>query len=132
MYCMRGGGGQINIVVFEGSNLYTFSFRPDVMNLFEIVENHLGEIDHWPSFILLFLFNRHLSPVQTGRLENVIAFVYGNDVPKDLAYQFYNVCNGKGSRFVLEQFHEWYHVWHTHRCKPHMAEYWNMRLGWNL
>ena len=33
--------------------------------------------------------------------------------------------NGKASRFVLEKFH----IWHTHRFKPHMAEYWNMRLG---
>jgi len=68
------------------SNLFTFSFRPDVMNLLQIVENHLGEIDHWPSFVLLFLFNDHPSPVQTGRREKVIAFVYGNDVPKDLVY----------------------------------------------
>ena len=30
---------------------------------------------------------------------------------------------------MLEQFHEWYHVVYTHSCKPHMAEYWNMRLG---
>ena len=36
-------------------------------------------------------------------------------------------CNGKASRFVLEQFHEWYRVWPTHRCKSHMAEYWDMR-----
>ena len=20
-------------------------------------------------------------------------------------------------------------IWHTHRCKPHLTEYWNMRLG---
>jgi len=60
-------------VVIEVSNLFTFSFRPDVMNLLQIVENHLGEIDHWPSFVLLFLFNDHPSNVQTGRREKVIA-----------------------------------------------------------
>jgi len=99
------------------------------MNLLEIIESHLGEIDLWPSFILAYLFNYHPSPVRTDRLKKVIAFFYGNDVPQALAYQFYNVCNEKASRFVLEQFHEWYYVWRTHRCKPHVAVYWNMRLG---
>ena len=111
-----------------GHRRVSFSYRPDVMNLLEIVENHLGEFYHWPSFVLLFLFEDHPSPVRTGRLRKVILFLYGNDVPKDLAYQFYIVCSGKASKFVLEQFNECYHVWHTHRCEPHMAEYWNMRL----
>ena len=99
------------------------------MNLLEIIESHLGEINLWPSIILTYLFNDHPSPVRTVRLKVVITFFYGNDVPQVLALQFYNVCNGKASRFVLDQFHEWYHVWLTHRCKPHMAVYWNMRVG---
>jgi len=98
------------------------------MNLLEIIEGHLGEVNLWPSLILTYLFNDHPSPVRTDRLKTVIAFFYGNDIPMDLAYQFYNVCNGRASWFVGEQFREWYHVWRTRRCKPHMAMYWNMRL----
>lgn len=98
------------------------------MNLLAVLEEHLCEIDLWPSFILRYLFIDHPSVVRTNRL-NVIAFFYGNDVPCVLACRFYNVCNGKASRFVAEQFHEWYCVWHTHTSKRHMAEYWNMRLG---
>ena len=99
------------------------------MNLLGIVEGHLGDTDLWPSLFLTYMFNDHPSPVRADRLKKVIAFFYGNDFPMDLAYQLYNACNGKASRFVLEQFREWYHVWRTHRCKPHMGEYWNMRLG---
>jgi len=99
------------------------------MKRLETVKSHLGEIDLWPSLILQYLFNDYPSPVRIDRLKKIIAFFYGNDVIKDLAYQFYNANNGKASRFVLEQFHEWYHVWRTHRCKPHKAEYWDMRLG---
>ena len=71
----------------------------------------------------------HTSPVRADRLKNVIAFFYGNDVPQALACRFYDACNGKASRFVAEQFQEWYYVWHTQRCKPHIAKYWDMRLG---
>jgi len=99
------------------------------MNLLGIVEGHLGNIDLWPSLILTYIFHDHPSPVRADRLKRVIAFFYGSDVPMDLVYQLYNACNGTASRFVLEQFREWYHVWRTHTCKPHMTKYWNMRLG---
>jgi len=99
------------------------------MNLLEIMENHLGDIDLWPSLILTYLFNDRPSPSRNGRLKSVIAFFYGTDVPVALAYQFYTVCNEKASRFVRDQFREWYDVWSTRRCRPHMAVYWNMRLG---
>jgi hypothetical protein len=99
------------------------------MNLLEVLEHHLGNIELWPSSILTYLFNDHPSPVRPDRLKKVIAFFYGNDVPQPLAYQFYNACNGKASRFVLERFREWYHIWHKRRCRPHMSVYWNMRLG---
>jgi len=98
------------------------------MNLLEVVVDHLGDVDLWPSLILTYLFNDHPSPVLTDRLRTVIAFFYGNDIPVDLAYRFYSVCNGRASRFVGERFRELYHVWRTRRCEPHMATYWNMRL----
>ena len=85
---------------------YTAHF---IMNLLDIIDEHLGEIDLWPSFILRYLFIDHHSPVRTDRPNEVIAF-YGNDVPQVLACRFYNTCIGRASRFVAEQFHEWYYV----------------------
>ena len=99
------------------------------MNLLEIIEEHLGEIDLWSLFILRYLFIDHPSPVRTDRLKKVIAFFYVNDVPQALACRFYNACDGKASQFVAEQFREWYYLWHKSKCKPHISEYWNMRLG---
>jgi len=97
------------------------------MNLVDILEQHLGIIEVWPSSILTYLFHDHPSPVRCEKLKKVIAFCYWNDVPHQLAYQFYNACNGTSPRFVLEQFHSWYRAWHISRCRPHMAMYWNMR-----
>jgi len=99
------------------------------MNLVETIEEHLGEIDLWPSSILTYVFIDYPSPVQAVRLKKVIAFFYGNDVPQTLACRLYDACNGKVSRFVAEQFQELYYVWRTQRCKPHMAKYWNMHLA---
>jgi hypothetical protein len=121
----------INLMVRINS-FFTFPFRIPllvrVMNLLEILEHHLGNIELWPSPFLTYLFHDHPSPVQPGKLKKVIAFFYGNEVPQQMAYQFYNACNGRASRFVLEQFHAWYHTWHKLRCRPHLAVYWNMRL----
>ena len=91
------------------------------------MEQHLGEIDLSPSSILTYLFIAHPSPIGAYTLK-IIAF-YANHVPQTLACRFYDACNGKASRFVAEQFKEWYYVWRTQRCKPYMATYWNMSLG---
>ena len=106
-----------------------FTFSYSIMNLLEIIEEHLGADDLWPSSILTYLFIDRPSPVRSDRLKKVIAFFYGNDVPQALACRLYDACNATASRFVAEQFQEWYYVWRTERCKPHMAEYWNMPLG---
>jgi len=53
---------------------------------------------------------------------------YGNEVPLEWVYTFYNACNGTASRFVVEQFREWYCIWQSSRYKPHMAQYYIMLL----
>jgi hypothetical protein len=74
-------------------------------------------------------FSDHPSPVRSDRLKKVIAFLYANAVPCNLARQFYIACNAQASRFVTEQFNDWYYVWQRYRCKENMAEYFNMGLG---
>jgi hypothetical protein len=98
-----------------------------IMLLAEAIENHLGHIDSWPSYILRYLFSDHPSPVRSTRLKKVIAFFCGKDVPCTLARRFY-ICNGKASKYVTDQFNEWYYVWQKSRYKPHTTEYYNMRL----
>jgi hypothetical protein len=102
--------------------------------LVEAVKGHLGRFSFWPSYILRDIFTDRPSPRATVRLKKVIAFFFGNDVPCELACDFYRACNGTASRsvavsrFVGEQFHEWYCSWRRSRNKVHMAEYYNMRL----
>jgi len=55
-----------------------------------------------------------------------MAFFFGNSVPLELAYEFYNACNGRHSRFVVEQSTEWYRDWRESRYKRHMYEYYSM------
>ena len=95
------------------------------MLLLDTMTRHLGQIDSWPSCILLFLFIDHPSPVRSTRLKSYGIF-YGNEVPLELAYKFYNACNGTAPRFVVEQSREWYCVLQCSRYKPYMAQYYNM------
>ena len=55
-----------------------------------------------------------------------MAFFYGNSVPLELASKFYNACNGRHSRFVVEQSTEWYRGWRESKYKRHMHEYYSM------
>jgi hypothetical protein len=97
------------------------------MKLLEVIEGHVGQIDFWPLYILIYIFADHPFPVASSRLK-VIAF-FGNDVPCELACRFYQACNGTASWFVGDQFQEWYDVWLKSRNKLHMAMYYNMILG---
>jgi hypothetical protein len=99
------------------------------MKLLEVIEDHVGQIDFWPSYILIYIFADHPSPVASSRLKKVIAFLFGNDVPCELACRFYQAYNGTASWFVGDQFQEWYDVWLKSRNKLQMAMYYNMRLG---
>jgi hypothetical protein len=99
------------------------------MKLLQVIEVHVGQIDFWPSYILIYIFADHPSPVASSRLKKVIAFFFGIDIPCELACRFYQACNGTASRFVGDQFQEWYDVWLKSRNKFHMAMYYNMRLG---
>jgi len=55
--------------------------------------------------------------------------MYGNDVPLQMAYNFYIACSGlKGAqaRFVIERTKEWYIQWHSSKERRHLTEYYNM------
>ena len=55
-----------------------------------------------------------------------MAFFDGNGVPLELAQKFYNACNGRHSRFVVEQSTEWYRDWRESKYKRHMHEYYSI------
>ena len=96
------------------------------MLLLDAMTHHLGELDSFPTYILQHLFIDNSCPVRTKKLKRVMAFFYGNVVPLELAHTFYNACNGRHSRFVVEQSTEWYRDWQESRYKRHMHEYYSM------
>ena len=107
--------------------MIVFSEHPhQKMLLLDAMIQHLGEINSWPSYILQHLFIDNPSPTRPKKLKRVMAFFFGNSVPLELAYEFYNACNGRHSRFVVEQSTEWYRDWRESRYKRHMYEYYSI------
>ena len=99
------------------------------MLLLDVMTEHLGPLESWPTYILQHLFLDRPSPTRTSRLRKVISFYYGNDIPLTMAYLFYNACcgcTGATARFVVEQTREWYREWHCSRFEPDIAEYYNV------
>jgi len=48
--------------------------------------------------------------------------MYGNDVPLEMAYDFYIACSGltgAAARFVIEQTEEWYTQLHNSKVRRH-------------
>jgi len=99
------------------------------MALLVAMTEHLGHLGSWPTYILQNLFLDHITPTNTSRLRMVISFMYGNDVPLEMAYDFCNACGGytgASARFVIEQTAEWYSQWQRSKVGRHIAEYYNM------
>jgi len=97
--------------------------------LLDVMTEHLGPLESWPTYILHHLFLDRPGPTPTSRLRKVITFLYGNDVPLEMAYHFYNSfsgCTGATARFVIENTREWYSGWHRSKFRRHIAEYYNM------
>ena len=55
-----------------------------------------------------------------------MALFYEKDVPLELAHTFYNACNGRHSRFVVEQSSELYREWRGSKYKRHIEEYYSI------
>ena len=91
------------LMIIMRSFIDCFSEHPhQKMLLLDAMIQHLGKVDSWPSYILQHLFIDNPSPTRPKKLKRVMAFFFGNSVPLELAYEFYNACNGRHSRFVVE------------------------------
>jgi hypothetical protein len=95
------------------------------MCLLQQVEQHLGQIDTWPTYIIRYLF---IDVPKPGIVRELAAFFYGNDIPVSVASQLYNACNDKYNLQVNEYICGLYSHWQRCRYKIHMSEYYNVRL----
>ena len=79
----------------------------DVNPLREI-ETILGEIETWPSEIIILIFIEEYERLNVFR---VISFSYGNKVPVGLALKFYSKCNKHNTILALSHFTLLYNIW---------------------
>jgi hypothetical protein len=95
------------------------------MCLLQQVEQHLGQIDTWPAYIIRYLF---IDVPKPGIVRKLTAFFYGNNIPVFIASQLYKACNDKYNLQVNEYICALYSHWQRCRYKIHMSEYYNVRL----
>ena len=99
------------------------------MVLLDVMIDLLGPLEEWSTYILQSLFLNRPSPSYTSTLRIVIAFMYRNNVPLEMAHDFYIACSvltGAAVRFAIDQTEEWYSQWHRSKHRRHIAEYYNM------
>jgi hypothetical protein len=81
------------------------------MNLLQKLEQHLCQIDMWPTYIIRCLFIVFPKPSIVRKLT---ALFYGKDITVSFASQLYNACNDKYNHHVTEYI---YHLYsHGQRC----------------
>jgi len=89
------------------------------MSLLQAVEDHLGSIDTWPSYIIQYLFVDTPTPQV---VEELTAFFIGNCVPMALAYRLYHACNPTTTNeLVRELFYSRYFIWQTSKTVRRMS-----------
>jgi len=80
------------------------------MSLLQAVEDQLGSINTWPSYIIQYIFVDTPAP---SVVEELTAFFIGNGVPKTLAYRLYHACNPATNELVRQLFYMQYSIWQT-------------------
>jgi hypothetical protein len=94
-----------------------------VMTGFTHVEKQVGQVEFWPSYVLLHLFV-DLPDDVTMRSVN---FFFGNGVEKSCAASWYAACNTQGKTHkIIEAVCDCHFKW-EHIREEHLASYYNMR-----
>jgi hypothetical protein len=69
------------------------------MDPLKAVEDVLGPVDNWPSYMISHMF----VDVPNARImKNVAAFMYGNGIELDKAIKCYHACNGRRNQTMIE------------------------------
>ena len=99
-----------------------------IMQLIDAIEAEIGHpVEAWPTQILtiIFAFYPHMA-FALIQLEKVIAFFYGNNMPVNMACQFFAACSYFPLRLTEHSFTYFYSKWseHPHLCADCM--YYNL------
>jgi len=79
------------------------------------MEAEVGTLETWPSEILarIFAFNVR-SPDVTLHLQTLVAFFLGNNVPFNLACQFFSACTYTPIPWIVPRFRYHYELFEQH------------------
>jgi len=102
-----------------------------IMQLVEAVEAEIGyPVEAWPTQILtiIFAFDPHMAFV-LSQLEKVIAFFYGNNVPVNMAHQFFATCSFFTHHTAKDAFTYFYSKWSQYPFLGAYFMYYNLNEG---
>jgi len=96
------------------------------VNPVKTVEDIVGGVEEWPTYILLHL----IVDDPDGRvMQNVAAFLYGNDVSVEKAVDLYIACRGRQyAPRIREALWSWYKTWDGQPRGSQFAWYYNTKV----
>jgi hypothetical protein len=95
------------------------------MDPLSVAEDHLEAVNIWPTSIILLMF---VEDPSDRTVKEVAGFLYGNDVPINLAVEYFYWCNSAKAVYLDEKMHEWSYIWDRNPYNFHKAWYYSMRL----
>jgi hypothetical protein len=98
------------------------------MDPLSLVEERVGAIETWPSYIIRHKF---MDEPNARKVKNLAGFLYGNEVDLESATKCVNACNGAKRGYVSREMHAWYYTWQMNSHSIHMAEYYNTLIRCN-
>ena len=95
------------------------------MDPLRAVEDILGDVESWPTYVIYNLF---VVKPNTISVKKVAAFMYGNAVPVSRAINCFNACMelDSSNSYISSAMQNWYSVWDKNPYRPHKAEYYSM------
>jgi len=75
------------------------------MNTFTAVEDILGNVESWPTYVKYNIFVEKPCP---SCIKEFAAFMYGNGFPLDIAIEYFNACCVLHCSLVSQTMSKWY------------------------
>ena len=99
------------------------------MQLVAVMEAEVGALETWPTEILaiVFAFDPH-GPKVNLHLQTLVAFFFGNNVPFNMACQFFSVCAYTPIPWIIPRFRYHYELFEQHRSQSR-CPYYNVSEG---
>ena len=99
------------------------------MQLVAVMEAEVGALETWPTEILAFVFtfDPH-GPNVNLQLQTLVVYFFGNNVPFNLACQFFSVCAYKPIPWIVPRFRYHYELFEQHRSQSR-CPYYNVSEG---